>query len=79
VFRSFIAVASKNYGFGWTAILLVTIASWRIYTGKSANVLLWIAIVLGGCGMILYDATVSTPAVLIATILLARAPERRSA
>lgn len=78
VFRSAIAIASKHYGLGWTAILLTAIAAWRIYAGKPANALLWIAIVLGGCGMILYDATVSTPAVLMATILLTRAPERKS-
>ena len=78
VFRSAIAVTSKNYGLGWTAIVLTAIAAWRIYGGKPANVFLWIAVVLGGCGMILYDATVSTPAVLLATILLARAPERRA-
>ena len=78
IFRTSIAVASKNYGLGWTATVLTAIAAWRIYTGKPANALLWIAIVLGGCGMILYDATVSTPAVLLATILLARAPERRT-
>ncbi len=78
IFRTAIAVASKNYGLGWTATLLTAIAAWRIYKGQAANALLWIAIVLGGCGMILYDATVSTPAVLLATILLARAPERRS-
>jgi hypothetical protein len=78
VFRSFIAVASKNSGFGWTATLLVAIAGWRIYAGKSANALLWAALIIGGCGMILYDATVSTPAVLVATILLVRAPERKA-
>ena len=78
VFRSAIAVASKNYGLGWTSMLLIAVAGWRLYSGKSANALLWVPIVLGGCGMILYDATVSTPAVLIATILLARAPERRA-
>lgn len=79
VFRSFIAIASKHYGFGWTAIVLVAVAGLRIYASKPANALLWIAILLGGCGMILYDATVSTPAVLVATILLTRAPERRTA
>lgn len=79
VFRSAIAVASKHYGLGWTASLLTAIAGWRIYRGGSANALLWIAIVLGGCGMILYDATVSTPAVLLATILLTRSPERKTA
>jgi hypothetical protein len=79
VFRTFIAVTSKNYGLGWTSILLVTLAGWRLYRGKSANALCWAAVVLGGCGMILYDATISTPAVLTAIIMLVRSPERKAA
>jgi hypothetical protein len=78
VFRSFIAVASKFNVFGYVGLLLTALAAWRIYIGKPMHGLAYAAIIIGGAGMILYDATVSAPAVLIATILLVRAPERRS-
>jgi hypothetical protein len=76
VFRTFIAVASKYSGFGWVALALAVIAALRSFTRRPAQGLAYGAIVIGGLGLILYDTTVSTPAVLIATILLVRAPER---
>ena len=79
VFRTFVAVASKLNVFGWVAVGLALLAAGRIFVGKPGHALAYGAIIIGGAGMILYDATVSTPAVLLATILLVRAPERNKA
>jgi hypothetical protein len=76
VFRTFVAVMSKYSLFGWIAEALALLAIVRAFMHRPATVLAYAAIVVGGMGLILYDATVSTPAVLIGVILLVRAPER---
>ena len=60
------------------ALVGVALAILAAFAGRPAVGLSYGAIVIGGVGLLLYDATLSVPAILIATILLVRAPERRS-
>jgi hypothetical protein len=76
IFRTFIAVETRNYGGGWTAMALAIIALIQISRGRRANGLAYAALVIGGIGLILYDTTLSAPAVLLAVLSLVRAPER---
>lgn len=78
IFRTFVAVMSKYSLFGWIAEALALLAIVRAFMHRPATGLAYSAIVIGGLGLILYDATVSAPAVLIGVILLVRAPERRA-
>jgi hypothetical protein len=76
IFRTFIAVETRHYGGGWTATALALIALLQIARGRRANGFAYAALVIGGIGLILYDTTLSAPAVLIAALSLVRAPER---
>ena len=76
VFRTFIAVESKYFGLGWTATTLATIGLVRIAMGRRPHGFAYAALVIGGIGLILYDTTMSAPAVLFAALSLVRAPER---
>ena len=76
VFRTFIAIETRHYGFGWTSLALATIGLIRIWMGRSPTPFAYGALVIGGMGLLLYDTTLSAPAVLLATLSLVRAPER---
>jgi hypothetical protein len=76
IFRTFIAVETRNYGAGWTSLALAVIALIQIARGRSGRGFAFAALTIGGMGLILYDTTVSAPAVLIAALSLVRAPER---
>ena len=76
VFRTFIAVETRYFGFGWTALASASFALARIWMGASCRPYAFGALVIGGMGLLLYDTTLSAPAVLLATLSLVRAPER---
>ena len=76
IFRTFIAVETRHYGAGWTAMALAAFAFVQIARGKRADGFAFTALVIGGIGLILYDTTLSAPAVLLAALSLVRAPER---
>jgi hypothetical protein len=76
IFRTIIAVETRNFGTGWTSLGLAAIALIRIARGRSGTGFAYAALVVGGIGLILYDTTLSAPAVLIALLSLVRAPER---
>jgi len=79
IFRTAIAVGSKRYIFGWSSEALVLVAAVMIARGRDVRWPLYLALVIGGLGLMLYDQTVSSPAVLFAIIFLVRAPERAAA
>lgn len=76
VFRTFIAVESKYFGLGWTATTLAVIGLVRIAMGRRPHGFAYATLVIGGIGLILYDTTMSAPAVLFAALSLVRTPER---
>jgi hypothetical protein len=65
--------------FGWSSEALVLFAAIMIARGRDVRWPLYSALVIGGFGLMLYDQTVSAPAVLLSIIFLVRAPERAAA
>lgn len=79
VFRTMIAVGSKRYMFGWTSEVLMVFGAFMVVRGRDIRWPFYFAAAIGGLGLMLYDQTVSAPAVLLSIILLVRAPERAAA
>jgi hypothetical protein len=76
VFRTAIAVGSKRYMFGWISEALMLYGAFMIVRGRALTWPFYLSAAIGGLGLMLYDQTVSAPAVLLSIILLVRAPER---
>jgi hypothetical protein len=63
-------------GFGWLALLLAISAAVALVRGRRAwsHRMGFAAMIVAGFGMILYNATMSVPAAILALICLIRAP-----
>ncbi|MGE4220901.1 MAG: hypothetical protein AB7G39_15745 [Alphaproteobacteria bacterium] len=74
-FRTGLIVFTEFGGFGWLALLaaLAGLGALLASRATAARRLAFAAMILGGAGMILYNATLSTAAVVLALLCLVRA------
>jgi hypothetical protein len=57
---------------GWGALALAGLALWAAWRGCSGRGAAWAAMALGGAGLVLYNATLSGIALVLAGLVLAR-------
>ena len=69
--RTAFIVFTEWKGFGWLALVLAALAAFWFARGRDHVLLALAAMAAGGAGMVLYNATHSTVAVIAAVIVLA--------
>jgi hypothetical protein len=70
--RTAFIVFTEWKGFGWLALVLAALAALWFLRGRDHVLLAVFAMAAGGAGMVLYNASHSTVAVIAAVILLAQ-------
>ena len=70
--RTAFIVFTEWKGFGWIALATAALAALWFVRGRDPVALALLAMAAGGAGMVLYNATLSTVAVIAAVVLLAQ-------
>ena len=76
--RTAFIVFTEWKGFGWIALALTALAALWFVRGRDPLLPALLAMAAGGAGMVLYNATLSTVAVIAAVVLLAQHRQKTS-